>query len=71
MSNRKTYLDYVYEIIRLDTMDMDCVYKDYILREVGTYGFNALYRAGLLEGCGSLNGRELFVLLDKNRGADN
>ena len=69
-SKEQEYLDYVYNIIFLDTMDMDCVYKDYILRAVGTYGFNILYRAGLLEGCGSVNGRELFVLLDKNQGDD-
>ena len=70
MSKNKSYLDYVYEIIRLDTMELDSIYKDFILREVGTYGFNTLYSAGLLEGCGVVNGRELFVLVDRNRGAD-
>lgn len=56
------YVDYVYNIIFLDTWEMDAIYKDFILREVGTYGFNALYSAGLLEGCGVVNGRQLYVL---------
>lgn len=59
------YVDYVYNIIRLDTLEMDAIYKDYILREVGTYGFNALYENRLLEGCGIMNGRELFVLRNR------
>lgn len=56
------YVDYVYNIIFLDTLDMDAIYKDFILREVGTYGFNALYENHLLESCGIVNGRDLFVL---------
>lgn len=56
------YVDYVYNIIFLDTLDMDAIYKDFILREVGTYGFNALYENRLLESCGIVNGRQLFVL---------
>ena len=56
------YVDYVYNIIFLDTLDMDAIYKDFILREVGTYGFNALYENRLLESCGVVNGRQLFVL---------
>lgn len=56
------YVDYVYNIIFLDTLDMDAIYKDFILREVGTYGFNALYENRLLESCGIINGRQLYVL---------
>lgn len=66
----EAYVDYVYGVLLLDTMELDSVYKDYILRAVGTYGFNALYKAGLLEGCGSINGRKLFVLVPRKRGAD-
>ena len=59
------YVDYVYNIIFLDTLDMDAIYKDFILREVGTYGFNALYENRLLESCGIVNGRQLYVLCSR------
>ena len=61
----KTYVDYVYEIVKSDTEGLDAVYRDTIIHLVGVYGFNALYEARLLEGCGSVNARELYVLVDK------
>lgn len=63
----KEYVDYVYDIIRLDTLGLDSVYKDYIIRSVGTYGFNALLEHKLIESCGVINGRKLFVLCDNDR----
>ena len=59
------YVDYVYDIVRLDCEGMDSIYKDYILQIVGVYGFNALHQHGLIEGCGVVNGRQLYVLCDK------
>lgn len=59
------YVDYVYDIVRLDCEGMDAIYKDYIIQMVGVYGFNALYEARLIEGCGTVNGRSLYVLCDK------
>ena len=59
------YVDYVYDIVRLDTEDMDAIYKDYIIQMVGVYGFNALYEAKLIEGCGVINGRSLYTLCAK------
>ena len=61
------YVDYVYDIIRLDMDGLDAVYKDYILREVGTYGFNALIENRLLESCGIVNGRQLYTLVEKEK----
>lgn len=61
----KTYVDYVYEIIKSDTEGLDDIYRDTIIHLVGVHGFNALYDARLLEGCGSVNARELYVLADK------
>lgn len=58
------YVDYVYGIVWSGTAGMDAIYKDYIVEMVGVYGFNALHEARLLEGCGVVNGRELFVLCD-------
>lgn len=57
-------MDYVYEIVKNDTEGLDVIYRDAIIQMVGVYGFNALYEARLLEGCGSVNARELYVLVD-------
>lgn len=59
------FVDYVYDIVKSDTEGMDAIYKDYIIQMVGVYGFNALYSERLIEGCGSVNVRELYVLCDK------
>lgn len=59
------YVDYVYDIVRLDTEGMDSIYKDYIIQMVGVYGFNALYHNKLIESCGVINGRQLYVLCEK------
>ena len=67
MKNYEQYVDYVYDIVRLECGGMDSVYKDYILQMVGVYGFNALYGSNLLESCGVINGRQLFVLCEKSR----
>ena len=59
------YVDYVYDIVRLDCEGMDSIYKDYIIQMVGVYGFNALREHGLIESCGVINGRQLYVLCGK------
>lgn len=65
MKNYEEYVDYVYNIVKMDTEELDAIYKDYILQMVGVYGFNALYGSNLLEGCGVVNGRRLYVLCEK------
>lgn len=32
------YVDYVYDIVRLDCLEMDAIYADYIKQMVGVYG---------------------------------
>ena len=61
----KAHVDYVYEIVKSDTQGFDAIYRDAIIQMVGVYRFNALYEAKLLEGCRSVNARELYVLLDR------
>lgn len=61
----ETFVDYIYDIVKLDCEDLDAIYGDHIKYMFGVYGFNALYGAGLLECCGSVNGRELYTLVDK------
>ena len=66
MKTYEAFVDHAYNLVRMDTEDMDAIYKDYILRIVGTYGFNALYENKLIESCGVINGRQLFALCNKN-----
>lgn len=56
------YVDYVYDIVRLDCLEMDAIYSDYIKQMVGVYGLNALLEARLIESCGVINGRQLYTL---------
>ena len=59
------YLKHVYNIVRLDTEGMDSIYGDYIKQMVGVYGLNALIEHKLVESCGVINGRKLYVLCEK------
>lgn len=43
-----TYAHHVYEIVRLESLDMDAIYKDYILQLVGVFGFNSLIENKLI-----------------------
>lgn len=63
----ESYLTHVYNVVAIETSEMDAIYKDYILKLVGTFGFNALFAHGLLESCGAVDGRSLYVLCDKRK----
>lgn len=65
MKTYEQFVDHVYNIVRMDCEGMDAIYKDYIIQMVGVYGFNALYGSNLIEGCGVVNGRQLFALCPK------
>lgn len=60
------YVDYIYEIVKNESKNFDAIYQDYILELVGVIGLQALVENDLLEGCGSVNGRQLYVLCEKN-----
>lgn len=60
----KTYADYVYDIIKEQTEKFDAIYEDYITELVGVFGLNALLDNNLLETCGIVNGKQLYVLCD-------
>lgn len=60
-----TYTDYVYEIIKSATEKFDAIYEDYILEIVGCSGLTQLRSDGLIEPCGSVNGRALYVLVER------
>lgn len=63
----REFAEYIYGILKLDCQGMDAIYGDHIKRMFGVYGFNALLVEGFLEGCGSVNGRQLYVLCDKKQ----
>ena len=58
-------IEYVYEAVRLEYADLDSIYEDHIIELVGRTGLKALLHYKLLETCGVINGRQLYVLLDK------
>ena len=60
----KTYADYVYDIIKEQTEKFDAIYEDYITELVGVFGLNALLDNNLLDTCGIVNGKQLYVLCD-------
>ncbi len=61
------YADCVYEVVKEECEGMDAIYGDFIERLVGMCGLNALLREKLVESCGVVNGRQLYVLKDKER----
>lgn len=61
----KTYADYVYDIVKEQTEKFDAIYEEYITELVGVFGLNALLDNCLLETCGIVNGKQLYVLCDK------
>ena len=58
-------MEYIYEAVRLECANLDSVYEDYIIDLVGRTGLKALLHHNLLETCGVVNGRQLYVLCDK------
>lgn len=61
-----SYADYVYEIIKNESRNWDALYQDFILEMVGVMGMDALIENNLVESCGVVNGRRLYVLCSKN-----
>lgn len=58
----ESYIAHIYSVVQLETADMDAIYGDYIKKLVGVFGLNALLDCKLLESCGTVNGRKLYVL---------
>ena len=59
---RTGYIDHVYEIVLRESDGLDSIYGDFIERLVGTRGLEALIENKLVETCGVVNGRQLYVL---------
>lgn len=55
----------VYEVVSKESVGFDAVYEDYILELVGVDGLSVLKESKLVETCGVVNGRQLYVLCEK------
>ena len=58
-------IEYIYEAVRLECVGLDAIYEECIIDMVGRVGLNTLLEYKLLETCGVINGRQLYVLCDK------
>lgn len=62
---RESTSDYFYNVVKEETEGLDAVYEDYILNLVGEDGLFILEFNRLIESCGSINGRKLYTLVEK------
>lgn len=58
-------VDQVYEVVKNESVGFDAIYEDYILELVGEEGLYALKDNRLVETCGVVYGRQLYVLCNK------
>lgn len=61
---KEPYVDVVHEIVKMATKGIGAIYEDYILKLIGKFGLDALKEFKLVETCGVINGRQLYVLVD-------
>lgn len=59
------YASVAYDVIEGEMEGFDAVYEDFVVNLVGTFGLNTLRMYRLIESCGVLNGRQLYVLTKK------
>lgn len=66
-----SFVDLVYETVKNESRGLDSIYRDYIINLVGVMGLNALIEHKLVEGCGIINGRKLYVLCERSEDKSN
>ena len=59
------YVDYCYEIVIDECAALNSIYEDYIEFLVETRGSLKLIKHEYLESCDVVNGRRLYVLVDR------
>lgn len=59
------FSEYVYGIVKANTEGFDAIYDDYIKSLIGAGGLRSLIIHNLVETCGVVNGRQLYVLCEK------
>ena len=55
----------IYEVVKNESLGFDAIYENYILELVGVEGLEILRKNRLIETCGIVNGRQLYVLIEK------
>lgn len=55
-------VEQVLDVVKEECCMFDAVYEDYILELVGDEGLQILKEHNLVETCGVINGRQLYVL---------
>ena len=58
----REYAVYVSNIIKKEMDSLDVMYGDIIQTLVGMYGFNAMQKHDLIECCGRMNDRDVYIL---------
>ena len=56
----------IYEIVKNESLGFDAIYENYIVELVGVDGLDILRKNRLIETCGVINGRQLYVLIQKD-----
>ena len=55
----------IYDVVKEDCNGLDAIYGDYIIHLVGEYGLYLLKLHKLVETCGVVNGKQLYVLCER------
>ena len=63
----KVHVDVYYNLVREKYGKLDAIYEDIIVSYIGRAGMDALRENGLIECCGTVYGRKLYTLLDKEK----
>lgn len=56
----------IYETVKDGSTGFDAIYENYIVELVGVDGLEILRKNKLVETCGIVNGRQLYVLVEKD-----
>ena len=56
----------IYETVKDGSTGFDAIYENYIVELVGVDGLEILRKNKLVETCGIVNGRQLYVLIEKD-----
>lgn len=65
MMKKQIYALTVYLMVMKEFADLDAIYEDDLIHLVGVKGVESLKENKLLESCGVVNGRQLYILCDK------
>lgn len=59
------YADQLYFVVKEQFDGLDSIYEDNLIHLIGTHGIYILQENKMLETCGVINDRQLYVLYDK------